>query len=1251
MKPIWQIDSADVKGLQGRDQDFTQFVNDLLQHQAAAAHLASAALQLNLAVHNPDGGVDAAVTQPIAAQFDSHGYFGVPTCWQFRACPTRNIKRKKGKKSNGGQEGALRSEIRKPEVAKRIANGYGYRLCIADDLAPELKSQWEEWLFDEAKKVARTAPSPKVLTAHDLANWANGLVGVILPFRPYLGAFQSLRTWGSEITSETPHFVLVAAWEPGTAAIREHANLSKPCSRVILTIQGEAGVGKTRCAYEALCAAPENHARVLYTRNEVEAERIANLLANDPRFCAIIVADECVVQARVDLERRLQPHSDRIRVIAIDNSLQSKPRGTGEIHLERLSDSEVEKILDEQEQFRLLSWERRHAFVRLSGGFVRLALDLCRQAHLIPPEGAIGSVVGFFREHYLEGRLSAQDREVVEAVALLPRVGYKADIRQQLEWLCQATGLQPDRVLQTAARLKQAPGFIAFGERYLYITPQLIRQAAFQAAWARWIEPDPESFFRQRLPGEMIDGFADQLRDCGDERMGRVFADFFRGWTSRLTGRDLADEAMVSRLVRLVEAEPQTLLPMLRRLVEATDLEELRQLPTHNTSRRWPVRRELVWLADKFLRLPEHFEDAERILWRLALAETEVYANNATGVWKGIFRPLLSGTPVALAARLKLLKHRFEISNEAQIGLCLQALGETLENVAPIMGRPLGPPVVAGKIPPSDWYPKNAQESRECWTSPLGLFKDLTHSQNPKVREGVRDTTIAHVSSLLRHGFLADVVEILGQEPLSDTHLARLLERIDWFLEVHCDPRAKHISAELEKAIREWRQRLTPQSLHGQLVAVVGQEPWRLGVDGESRSEREITALAQQLVCNYTALHRELDWLLSGKARSGVRLGKMIGRLDTAGEHLDLIVSAAAPTNYPGFARGYVQGLAQHHPEQIDRINQMLDRFQKAHPRAILDMASSVDALRPFERMLAMIDANLLPMEFLREVEFTVGHRPLQVTELKDVLARLTIAVRSGDSAAAAAAVHVMWRALCPVGEARRVAIHEQPWIMPVLREFLGSAIPRDGNEAYAWVQLVELIGMTDPTSALDLAVRAAAGDSITVAEQALEVIQKFVKHRPQEVMNLLGSALLDASAGWRLETRQIRGLIAAIPFQIVTEWLERHGPAGALALAHNLPLPHLDDGENPVVPELTAYVLDRYRDDDRVFSRFCIGVHNGKLYTGDIAGEHDRESQVARHFLDHPLDRIREWAQYEIDRAVRDAAWWRAHDEELATS
>jgi hypothetical protein len=1258
MRPIWQVDSKDVIGLQGRAEDFAQFINDLLSHQAAAGGLKDDALRRNLNTAAPDKGVDAAVDAAIVAQLDRTGYFGVPTCWQYKASSTANIKPSKGKKRS--HEAALREEVRKAGVAKLIAAGYGYRYCVADDMPPTTKAEWEGWLLEEAQRIDPNAPRPKVLTAACLAGWASRLPGVVLPFRPFLGPFRSLRTWGSEITRETPQFVPVAAWQVSMAVIQEHADLNKLCVGVARVVHGEAGVGKTRCVYESLRARAENYAQLVYTESEVDAENIANILANDGRFCGIIVADECSVETRVRLERRLQPHAKRLRLVTIDNKQQDEPHGVGEIRLARIAEEEVERILEQR--FPGLPPERLRAFVALSGGFVRLALELCSRADLVPEGGHVGEVLDFFRDHYLRARLQREDeRRAVEAVALLPRVGYKGDVRCQLERLCTAVGLQPDSVLQTAARLKQAPGFIALGERYLYITPQVIAQAAFQSGWARWVAADPERFFVERLPAELLAGFAERIRACGTVEMRQAFFGFLQNWTSRLTAPDLADEPTVQWLVRLVEVEPQTLLPRLRRLIEATPVEELRKRHARDTggdrdlerlqrsASGQAARRELVWLADKFLRLPEHFSDAERILLRLALAETEPYANNASAVWQELFRPWLSGTAIPFPERLQLLERRFQTTLPEQLTLCLGALRGLLTSDGPALARPLGPPVVAGRIPPPDWRPRNAREERECWTLTVGLLKRLAQSENAALRDGILGVVIRGLANLLCSGFLPDVIEVVGPAPLPDARLAELLRELDQFLQVFCAPSIKQLSPEAEAAVRDWRRRLVPDSLHGRLVSVIGQEPWQLGGPNEDHAEETIATLARDLLHDPAAFERELPWLCSREARSAPRLGALLGQLDAGGGHLDRVVEAAASSRYRGIATGYLRGLVEHHPDQIDRVNSLLDRLQPADPRTVFELTSAGPrALRPLERLLAMTDAGLLPVEFLRGAEQAKGNQPLTSEELRQALDRLMAAARRDDEAAARAAVYVLWRALCPQARPAPRGPHSGPWLEPLLEAVLDVTLPAVGSEAFAWADLLEVLGEVAFEAAVRLAIRALASANLQLHQRAQAYLAAVAPRHPEPVMRHLGEALLNPALGWRLAVHQLRDLVAALPVEVVRRWLDAHGEAAARALARHLPPPHLDPAGNPVVPELTAHVLERFADDDRVFQAFCTGTHSGEWHWGDITARHDGDGEIARRFLDHPLPRIQDWAQHEIDQAAHQASWARARDEEM---
>src|SRR5262249_2000381 len=152
---------------------------------------------------------------------------------------------------------------------------------------------------------------------------------------------------------------------------------------------------------------------------------------------------------------------------------------------------------------------------------------------------------------------------------LLPRVGYCDDVADQLDMLCNHTmiGRSPADIVGIAQRLRQSPGFIDFGGRFLYVTPMLIAQVTFQWAWERWIEPDPRRFLGG-IRAQLIGSFVERVQMAGTLAMRQVVSDFFLDWVSNLDPPDLGREEAVSRLVHLIEVQPETLVPLLRQLVE-----------------------------------------------------------------------------------------------------------------------------------------------------------------------------------------------------------------------------------------------------------------------------------------------------------------------------------------------------------------------------------------------------------------------------------------------------------------------------------------------------------------------------------------------------------------------------------------------------------------------------------------------------------------------------------------------------------
>ncbi|TLY37939.1 MAG: hypothetical protein E6K60_02940 [Nitrospirae bacterium] len=137
-------------------------------------------------------------------------------------------------------------------------------------------------------------------------------------------------------------------------------------------------------------------------------------------------------------------------------------------------------------------------------GFIRLAADMCERHADIAEAGHTGPVLDHVRK-YFESRIpDDQDRKAVEALALLPKVGYAEGVSEQLVQLCGLVGLEADKVIDVARRLHDRPGFVAKTTRFLYVTPQIIR-----------------------LPPNLLAEFQERVRTTALPRARQIWGQFF----------------------------------------------------------------------------------------------------------------------------------------------------------------------------------------------------------------------------------------------------------------------------------------------------------------------------------------------------------------------------------------------------------------------------------------------------------------------------------------------------------------------------------------------------------------------------------------------------------------------------------------------------------------------------------------------------------------------------------------------------
>lgn len=623
-------------------EDFTSFVNELIESICGEEGILQSEISTCLRTDAPDGGVDTRVGR--GGPGDRTGYFGTPSIWQFRAVDKASV-----------SAADLRREVNKSHAKACLERGDGYRICFCDQITDKKRNGLQNSLEEAIKVINPNAPTPKILDVGDLARLANRYPALVMRLRPSLSKvcrlFDSLRA--SE-TALTPKFVPTSSFEPIKTAILRHADLQQSVPEAVLPIQGVAGVGKTRTVYESLCFFPQARTLVLYTDDEEGAVELATYLSNDENARAILLADECSVSWRQRLNNNLRGCRNRIRAISIDNSGELMRSAAPELALTKLSLEEVEKVL--RANFSTIPADRLRSYAHLSGGFIKLAADMCNFDPQIAAVGSVGPVMANINEYY-RNRLTPDQREAVEAVALLKRVGHKDEAGAQLDALCSLTGLRRGSIERDLGSVKDVPGFVERGARYYRVTPDIIAMVAFEGAWKRWADGQEDSFL-SRISETIQESFLQRVSESANQEVRNTVQGFFRRFADNFTTGDLGDISLVNRIINLIEVEPTIYLPAFRRVIESASHEQLITSPESGGGR-WGPRRQLVWLAERFAQFPEFFEDAEAILFKLSVHECEhSIGNNATKTWQQLFRFQLSGTALPLSVRLAKLRNR-----------------------------------------------------------------------------------------------------------------------------------------------------------------------------------------------------------------------------------------------------------------------------------------------------------------------------------------------------------------------------------------------------------------------------------------------------------------------------------------------------------------------------------------------------------------------------------------------------------------
>jgi hypothetical protein len=1216
--------------------DFTAFVDSIVRASAAKLGIPATNVHTNCKITRPDGGVD---TQVQSGGADPDQRLSSPTLWQYKARSFADV----AKGLSGEIEGTSKDYAR-----QLIREGYAYRLCICDSESPEAKLKLEEGLNKLVREINPAAPEAQVLLSSDLAAWANHYPSVVAKIRGIpVDAFRFFDSWEAASAGETPTFVPTESFAPLKASVESYLDWSrKPIETP--RVFGDAGVGKTRSVLEILKSQPNQRELVLYTADEQSAIRIATVLPNDRTLNAILVADECLTRARFRLGEILGGEYEHVRFITIDNAPERTRTLAPELQVQRMTEEETLKVLDAN--FDDVSSDRRRRYASIAKGFLRFAIHMCEHDSEIRQSGSLSATLRDAQSYYeyiFSGpfEFGPQDREALEIVSLLERVGYRDEVTNELDQLCGLVNRSPQEVRERLERIRST-GLLASGGRFFYVTPTLIAIIGFEAAWNRWIKPDPERFLRA-LPENMVESFQRRVSSASAE-VGAVVAQFFRDWTLAKGPAVFESEPDTRRLVALVAAAPKIQVPISRSLVESTTSQQLRAGEDRDIaffSGAGP-RRLLVSLTEELAQFSDYFSDAEAILFRLSLEENEPsIGNNATNTWKGLFRIFLSGTEVAFDKRSELLRKRFASANPLERKLVVLAAAASVDQNA---YKLVGPPLFGQLVPPPDWRPETAQDYFAAIRSSVDLLRDGTLDPDSEVSDAANNALLDATAHLLWAGVLEPVRESLEGKIPSEMRpqLAALVREAYSRFTSNDQPVG---NSAIKSSLESWLASLKSQTLHEKLVEDIGAEPWSHHFE-EANWQKRIDDLAQELRKYQEALADELPWLNSSSAKAAAELGHLIGRYDASDLLLlEPITDAAIKYKSDAFARGYFFGVTESSSGDFAPLNRVLDRMAAVDARlAYFVMLPAGDAVHSFDRATAMFTEGKIPARLLANFNVWVGNRKTTPAEASTVV-RLLLPGVSDDRAAGDTAIDSVAYQL------NRVTTHEQA---AVLVQMFGESLDDlwvlleavakvPGREAFWFVRVLRAAAAFNVHRALQIASSMMVSDDFRFAQEGEKVFDELAQRDPSEAMQAIGRYMTDPEGRKKFFFRKFNAFVN-LPYETVTSWLKQAGVDGARAIARHLQPPYLDENNRPLVPPLTEFVLTTFGDDDRTFREFVAGVHSLQGFVGNVSAVYERQSVVARAFIANPTRRVREWAQIELRFAEANAKQERIEEEEL---
>ncbi|MDU0321124.1 hypothetical protein RWZ02_00200, partial [Clostridium butyricum] len=187
-------------------------------------------------------------------------------------------------------------------------------------------------------------------------------------------------------------------------------------------------------------------------------------------------------------------------------------------------------------------------------------------------------------------------------------------------------------------------------------------------------------------------------------------------------------------------------------------------------------------------------------------------------------------------------------------------------------------------------------------------------------------------------------------------------------------------------------------------------------------------------------------------------------------------------------------------------------------------------------------------------------------------------------------------------------------------------------SHLWIWEDNIRLLPEECYCDKIDILIKAfQESNDIDVEDLVIKIIMEYKGEHSEIIVPRLGNAMLEKKSFISIS---YKGVFESFNIVDVKNWVEEKGERAAIIIACHMLSPKPTEEDNIYVPELTRWILEKFETNDKVYLEFKISRYNMVGYSvGEIIQNREKLINEKKPYLNHPLRRIREWAEYEINR------------------